>query len=55
MRLWKALLVGTGLSLSAALAQTTITIATVNNPDMVTMQKLSGEFEKSTPTSSSTG
>lgn len=49
MRLWKALLVGTGLSLSAALAQTTITIATVNNPDMVTMQKLSGEFEKKYP------
>lgn len=49
MRLWKALLVGTGVSLSAALAQTTITIATVNNPDMVTMQKLSGEFEKKYP------
>lgn len=49
MRLWKALLVGTGLSLSAALAQTTITIATVNNPDMVTMQKLSREFEKKYP------
>ncbi|PZA06116.1 MULTISPECIES: sugar ABC transporter substrate-binding protein [unclassified Meiothermus] len=49
MRLWKALFIGTGLSLSAALAQTTITIATVNNPDMVTMQKLSGEFEKKYP------
>lgn len=49
MRLWKSLLIGAGLSLSAALAQTTITIATVNNPDMVTMQKLSGEFEKANP------
>ncbi|HEU4741576.1 MAG TPA: extracellular solute-binding protein, partial [Meiothermus sp.] len=49
MRLWKALLVGAGLSLSAALAQTTITIATVNNPDMITMQKLTPEFEKANP------
>lgn len=49
MHLWKSLLVGAGLSLSAAFAQTTITIATVNNPDMVTMQKLSGEFEKANP------
>ena len=34
-----------------ALAQsaTTITIATVNNPDMVTMQKLSPEFEAANP------
>lgn len=49
MRLWKFLFAGVGLSLSAALAQTTLTIATVNNPDMVTMQKLSGEFEKKYP------
>ncbi|MER3554894.1 MAG: sugar ABC transporter substrate-binding protein [Meiothermus sp.] len=49
MRLWKLLFVGASLSLSAALAQTTLTIATVNNPDMVTMQKLSGEFEKKYP------
>jgi sorbitol/mannitol transport system substrate-binding protein len=49
MRLWKALFIGTGLSLSAALAQTTITIATVNNPDMITMQKLTPEFEKANP------
>lgn len=49
MRLWKSLLISAGLSLSAALAQTTITIATVNNPDMVTMQKLSSEFEKANP------
>jgi sorbitol/mannitol transport system substrate-binding protein len=49
MRLWKLLFIGASLSLSAALAQTTLTIATVNNPDMVTMQKLSGEFEKKYP------
>ncbi|MFC5598778.1 ABC transporter substrate-binding protein [Deinococcus cellulosilyticus] len=41
-----SLLLGMG---SAALAQTTITIATVNNPDMVTMQKLTPEFEKANP------
>ena len=53
------LLLGTGLIAAAAatvaatfaLAQgaTTITIATVNNPDMVTMQKLTPEFEKLNP------
>ncbi|MGO7421181.1 extracellular solute-binding protein, partial [Rhizobium ruizarguesonis] len=32
--------------LSAALAETTLTIATVNNPDMVVMQKYSAEYEK---------
>ena len=41
-----SLLLGLG---SAAFAQTTITIATVNNPDMVTMQKLTPEFEKANP------
>jgi len=33
---------------AAARAQITLTIATVNNPDMVVMQKYSGEFEKGT-------
>ena len=33
----------------AAQAATTITIATVNNPDMVTMQKLTPEFNKKYP------
>ncbi|MGO7206454.1 ABC transporter substrate-binding protein, partial [Rhizobium ruizarguesonis] len=32
--------------LSAAHAETTLTIATVNNPDMVVMQKYSAEYEK---------
>lgn len=49
MRLWKLLFVGASLAATSALAQTTLTIATVNNPDMVTMQKLSGEFEKQNP------
>jgi len=34
---------------SAAQAATTITVATVNNPDMVTMQKLTPEFTKKYP------
>lgn len=37
------------LSLGTAQAATTITIATVNNPDMVTMQKLTPEFSKKYP------
>lgn len=37
------------LTVTAAQAATTITIATVNNPDMVTMQKLSPEFTKKYP------
>jgi len=49
MRLWKLLFISASLVASAALAQTTLTIATVNNPDMVTMQKLSPEFEKKYP------
>ena len=32
-------------------AQTTVTIASVNNPDMVTMQELSTQFEEQNPTS----
>ena len=47
MRLWKFLLAG-AVAASAGLAQT-LNIATVNNPDMITMQKLSGEFEKANP------
>ena len=34
---------------SAVLAQTTVTIASVNNPDMVTMQELSTQFEEQNP------
>lgn len=34
---------------AVALAQTTITIATVNNPDMVVMQELSTQFEAANP------
>ena len=34
---------------AAARADTTLTIATVNNSDMITMQKLSGTFEKENP------
>jgi sorbitol/mannitol transport system substrate-binding protein len=53
------LLLGSGVLGAAALVAatlanaqgtTTLTIATVNNPDMVTMQKLSTEFEKENPT-----
>jgi sorbitol/mannitol transport system substrate-binding protein len=38
-----------GLLLSFAAAQTTVTIATVNNPDMVVMQELSTIFEAQNP------
>jgi len=34
---------------TAAQADTTLTIATVNNADMIVMQKLSGEFERANP------
>lgn len=34
---------------TGALAQTTVTIATVNNPDMVVMQELSSRFEAANP------
>ncbi|XRG83496.1 sugar ABC transporter substrate-binding protein [Salinisphaera sp. SPP-AMP-43] len=42
------LMLGAG-GVTAAQAATQITIATVNNPDMVTMQKLTPAFEKSHP------
>ena len=48
-------LMGTALAVSLvglagqALADTKITIATVNNPDMIVMQKLSAEYEKANP------
>lgn len=42
------LLLCSALTLSATAAQT-ITIATVNNGDMITMKELSGEFEKQYP------
>ncbi|MBO1436627.1 sugar ABC transporter substrate-binding protein [Meiothermus sp. CFH 77666] len=48
MRLWKLFALSLALG-PLALAQTTITIATVNNPDMITMQKLTPEFEKANP------
>ena len=46
-----AALTGIAIAAAVALAQSpvTITIATVNNPDMVTMQKLSTEFEAQNP------
>ncbi|WP_146885176.1 ABC transporter substrate-binding protein, partial [Deinococcus cellulosilyticus] len=48
MKKFAALSLMLGLG-SSAFAATTITIATVNNPDMVTMQKLTPEFEKANP------
>ena len=46
----KTLLASTAIALlavfSPALAETELTIATVNNPDMVVMQKYSAEYEK---------
>lgn len=44
-----AALLTTALALGTAQAASTITIATVNNPDMVTMQKLTPEFNKLYP------
>lgn len=38
------------LAFGSAHAQTTLTIATVNNPDMVVMQKYSAQYEKETGT-----
>ena len=51
MKCTKNILVSAGLmvGLSSAQAASTITIATVNNPDMVTMQKLTPEFNKKYP------
>lgn len=43
------LAVATALWLGGAAAQTTVTIATVNNPDMVVMQELSARFEAANP------
>ncbi|MCB1497325.1 MAG: sugar ABC transporter substrate-binding protein [Bauldia sp.] len=48
MRFWKFMAttaVGVVVGLGAAQAETTLTIATVNNPDMVVMQKYSAEYE----------
>jgi sorbitol/mannitol transport system substrate-binding protein len=53
----KSVLIACGLTAAGAIAAAlafaqspqTITIATVNNPDMVTMQKLTPEFEKKFP------
>lgn len=46
-RLWLA--VAAVLALGVAAAQTTVTIATVNNPDMVVMQEFSARFEAANP------
>ncbi|WP_027348608.1 ABC transporter substrate-binding protein [Halotalea alkalilenta] len=45
------LLVGVGIMAAGgvAQAQTQITVASVNNPDMVAMQRLTGEFEQAHP------
>jgi sorbitol/mannitol transport system substrate-binding protein len=44
-----AALLAAGLFASAAEAQSTVTIATVNNGDMVVMQRLSSQFERDNP------
>ncbi len=50
MHKWKFVVVTMAVFLAGALAQaTTITIATVSNPDMVLMQKLTPVFEKQYP------
>ena len=51
MKLLKSLLFAIGLSALAgtAVADTTLTIATVNNNDMIVMQRLSKEYEKANP------
>ena len=46
LTLTAALAVGLTLSVTSATAATTVTIGTVNNGDMIIMQKLSDEFEK---------
>lgn len=46
-RLWLA--IAAVLALGVAAAQTTVTIATVNNPDMVVMQEFSARFEAANP------
>lgn len=45
----KLALTSAALLFAAASAQTTLTIASVNNPDMVTMQELSTAFEEQNP------
>ena len=47
LRSWALLLAA--LSIGVAAAQTTVTIATVNNPDMQVMQELSSVFEAANP------
>lgn len=47
LRTWALLLAA--LSVGVAAAQTTVTIATVNNPDMQVMQELSSVFEAANP------
>ena len=51
MKLFKTVLLtaAAAASLTPAMAQTTLTIATVNNNDMVVMQKLSSNFEAQHP------
>jgi sorbitol/mannitol transport system substrate-binding protein len=50
MKLFATLLLGaSALVASQALAETTLTIATVNNNDMLVMQKLSKDFETKNP------
>ncbi|RKQ96886.1 sorbitol/mannitol transport system substrate-binding protein [Kushneria sinocarnis] len=50
---WGAVIIGAGVAglglATSAGAATTITVATVNNPDMVTMQKMTDEFTKAHP------
>ena len=46
--LFSAAVVALSAASAAARAETTLTIATVNNPDMVVMQKYSSKFEKAT-------
>ena len=45
----KTALTFAALAFAGASAQTTLTIASVNNPDMVTMQELSSNFEQQNP------
>lgn len=44
-----SLIIASALSINAAAQAETITIATVNNGDMITMKSLSSEFEKQHP------
>jgi sorbitol/mannitol transport system substrate-binding protein len=52
----RALMGATALiTLGVAMAETTMTIATVNNGDMIRMQKLTGRLHQGIPTSSWSG